>query len=382
MIEYIKSKVSLTIEGKNINRFIKRLTTKKIEILSLKYKDENHVTILVYKKDLETIFKIKSIYQITENNVYGLLKIKQNLKLNTHLIIIITISFLIFLFFTHVIFDIEVIHSSKEIRTLLQDELAQYEIKKYSISKPFNELEKIKEKILNKYPDKLEWLEIEREGTKYVVRVEERKITEKDDNNTPRNIIAKKSGVLKKVVASKGDIVKDMDDYVNKGDVIVNGELIFNNKVTGKVRSEGKAYAEVWYVTKTEYPFAYYEEKETGNTKEIYKIKFLNHNLELTFNKYKNKKETEKEIISHPLLPFKLVKSNQRETKITSEILTFDEALEKAQKLSIKKIKDKLQKDEYIIRHKYLKSVVKDSTIEVEMFFAVYEDITDYAEIG
>ena len=177
MIEYLKSKVSLTIEGKNINRFIKRLTTKKIEILSLKYKDENHVTILVYKKDLETIFKIKSIYQITENGVYGLLKIKQNLKLNTHLIIIITISFLIFLFFTHVIFDIEVIHSSKEIRTLLQDELAQYGIKKYSISKSFNELEKIKEKILNKYPNKLEWLEIEKEGTKYVVRVEERKIT-------------------------------------------------------------------------------------------------------------------------------------------------------------------------------------------------------------
>ena len=191
MIEYLKSKVSLTIEGKNINRFIKRLTTKKIEILSLKYKDENHVTILVYKKDLETIFKIKSIYQITENGVYGLLKIKQNLKLNTHLIIIITISFLIFLFFTHVIFDIEVIHSSKEIRTLLQDELAQYGIKKYSISKSFNELEKIKEKILNKYPNKLEWLENEKEGTKYVVRVEERKITKNNDNNTPRNIIAK-----------------------------------------------------------------------------------------------------------------------------------------------------------------------------------------------
>ena len=198
MIEYLKSKVSLTIEGKNINRFIKRLTTKKIEILSLKYKDENHVTILVYKKDLETIFKIKSIYQITENGVYGLLKIKQNLKLNTHLIIIITISFLIFLFFTHVIFDIEVIHSSKEIRTLLQDELAQYGIKKYSISKSFNELEKIKEKILNKYPNKLEWLEIEKEGTKYVVRVEERKITKNNDNNTPRNIIAQKIGSLKK----------------------------------------------------------------------------------------------------------------------------------------------------------------------------------------
>ena len=32
--------------------------------------------------------------------------------------------------------------------------------------------------------------------------------------------------------------------------------------------------------------------------------------------------------------------------------------------------------------HKYLKSSVKDGAIEVEMFFAVYEDITDYSAIA
>lgn len=382
MIELLRSKVSLKIEGRNINRFIKRLISKKIEILSLKYKDENNASIIVYKKDLDKIQKIKSIYQITENGVYGFLKIKQKLKLNKHLIIIIAIFFIIFMFLTHVIFDVEIIHSNKEIRDLLKDELEKYGLKKYSLGKSFDEIEKIKEKILNKYPDKLEWLEIEKEGTKYIVKVEERKINKEENNNTPRNIIAKKSGVLKKVIASKGDIVKDMDDYVTKGDVIVNGELIFNNKVAGKVRSEGKAYAEVWYVTKTSYPFAYYEEKETGKKQDIYKMKFLNHNFELTLNKYKHKKEIEKDIISHPLLPIKFVKSTQRETKIKSEVLTFDEALTKAQNLSIKKIQDKLKDGEYIIRHKYLKSTVKESIVEVEMFFAVYEDITDYAEIG
>ena len=382
MIELLRSKISLEIEGRNVNRFIKRLVNKKIEILSLKYQNENKASIIVYKKDLEQIQKIKSIYQITENGVYGILKIKQKIKINRHLIIIIILFFIIFIFFTHVIFDIEVIHSNKDIRNLLKTELENYGLKKYSLSKSFDDIEKIKEKILNKYPDKLEWLEIEKVGTKYIVKVEERKINKLENNNNPRNIIAGKSGVLKKVFASKGDIVKDVDDYVTKGDVIVSGELVFNNKVTGKVRAEGKAYAEVWYVTKTSYPFAYYEEKETGKTQNIYKIKFLNHDLELTLKKYQTKKETEKEIISHPLLPIKLVKSTQRQTKIKSEILTFDEALEKAQKLSVKKIQDKLKPGEYIIRHKYLKSTVKESIVEVEMFFAVYEDITDYAEIG
>ena len=146
MIELLRSKMSLEIEGRNVNRFIKRLVNKKIEILSLKYQNENKASIIVYKKDLEQIQKIKSIYQITENGVYGILKIKQKIKINRHLIIIIILFFIIFIFFTHVIFDIEVIHSNKDIRNLLKTELENYGLKKYSLSKSFDDIEKINEK--------------------------------------------------------------------------------------------------------------------------------------------------------------------------------------------------------------------------------------------
>ena len=382
MIEKLISKISLNIKGKNINRFIKRLRTKKIEILSLKYKNPNEADIIIYKKDYETVLKIKSIYDVTELDVFGLIKIKRKIKISKHLIILTIIAFAIFLFFTHVIFDVEVIHSNKDIRNLLLNELKDEGIKKLSFKKSYNEISKIKEKILNKYPDKIEWLEIEENGTKYTVRVEERTIVKEDENNTPRNIVAGKDGVLKKVIAEKGDIVKDMNDYVKKGDMIINGELIFNEKVTGKVRAEGKAYAEVWYVTKTEYPFATYTETETGKTKDIYAIKFLNHTLEFTLHKFKTKKIEEEDIVKHSLIPIKLVKQKQKETKVTDQILTVEEAIDKAKEKAENDIKKNLSKDEYIIRSKYLKSTVKESIVEVEMFFAVYEDITDYAEIG
>ncbi|CCY46006.1 stage IV sporulation protein [Firmicutes bacterium CAG:822] len=382
MIEKLISKISLNIKGKNINRFIKKLRTKRIEILSLKYKNPNEADIIIYKKDYETVLKIKSIYDVTELDVFGLIKIKRKIKISKHLIILTIIAFAIFLFFTHVIFDVEVIHSNKDIRNLLLNELKAEGIKKLSFKKSYNEISKIKEKILNKYPDKIEWLEIEEIGTKYTVRVEERTIVKEDESNTPRNIIAAKDGVLKKVIAEKGDIVKDMNDYVKKGDMIVNGELIFNEKVTGKVRAEGKAYAEVWYVTKTEYPFATYTETETGKTKEVYAIKFLNHTFEFTLHKFKTKKIEEEDIVKHPLIPLKLVKQKQKETKVTDQILTVEEAINKAKEKAENDIKKNLSKDEYIIRSKYLKSTVKESIVEVEMFFAVYEDITDYAEIG
>ena len=382
MIEKLISKISLNIKGKNINRFIKKLRTKRIEILSLKYKNPNEADIIIYKKDYETVLKIKSIYDVTELDVFGLIKIKRKIKISKHLIILTIIAFAIFLFFTHVIFDVEVIHSNKDIRNLLLNDLKAEGIKKLSFKKSYNEISKIKEKILNKYPDKIEWLEIEENGTKYTVRVEERTIVKEDENNTPRNIVAGKDGVLKKVIAEKGDIVKDMNDYVKKGDMIINGELIFNEKVTGKVKAEGKAYAEVWYVTKTEYPFATYTETETGKTKEVYAIKFLNHTFEFTLHKFKTKKIEEEDIVKHSLIPIKLVKQKQKETKVTDQILTVEEAINKAKEKAENDIKKNLSKDEYIIRSKYLKSTVKESIVEVEMFFAVYEDITDYAEIG
>ena len=382
MIEKLISKVSLNIKGRNINRFIKKLRTKKIEILSLKYKNPNEADIIIYKKDYETVLKIKSIYEVTELDVFGLIKIKRKIKISKHLIIFIIIAFAIFLLSTHVVFDVEVIHSNKDIRNLLLNELKIEGIKKLSFKKSYNEISKIKEKILNKYPDKIEWLEIEENGTKYTVRVEERTLIKEDESNTPRNIIAGKDGVLKKVIAEKGDIVKDMNDYVKKGDMIVNGELIFNEKVTGKVRAEGKAYAEVWYITKTEYPFATYTETETGKTQDVYAIKFLNHTFEFTLHKFKTKKIDEEEIVSHPLIPLKLIKQKQKETTVTDQILTVEEAIEEAKEKAETDTKKNLSKDEYIIRSKYLKSTVKESIVEVEMFFAVYEDITDYAEIG
>ena len=381
MIDKLISKISLNIKGKNINRFIKKLRSKKIEILSLKYKNKNEADIIIYKKDYEKVLKIKSIYEITELDVFGLIKIKRKVKVARHLIIIIILSFILFLIGTNLIFKIEVIHSNKDIRTLVLTELKNEGLKKFTFKKSYNEISKIKENILNKYKDKIEWLEIEESGTKYTVRVEERTIPKKEEPETPRNIIAAKDGVLKKVIAQKGDIVKDMNDYVKKGDLIVNGELIFNEKVTGKVKAEGKVYAEIWYVTKTTYPLATYEEKETGKTKEVYAIKFLNHTAEISLNKFKTKKTKEKDILKHNLIPIKLVKQTQKETVVTDQILTVEQAIIKAQEKATEEIKQNLAKDEYIIRSKYLKTSVKESIVEVEMFFAVYEDITAYAEI-
>ena len=101
-----------------------------------------------------------------------------------------------------------------------------------------------------------------------------------------------------------------------------------------------------------------------------------------TLNKFKTKQIQEKDIIKHNIIPLKLVKQTQYETNVTDEILTVEQAISKAKQKAEDNIKQNLNEEEYIIRSKYLKSTVKESIVEVEMFFAVYENITDYALIG
>ncbi len=375
----LRSSIVLNIKGKNVNRFINKLVKQNIDILNIKYINYKEIEIRVFKSDLEKIEKIKSIYELNEVNSYGLIKIRKILIKNKILLFFMFIGFLFILLLTNVIFDVEVVHNKKEIQELLISELKKYGITEKKFVKSFNEIEKIKKEILEKYKDKLEWIEIERVGTKYIVRVEERKIPNSDVETQNRNIVAKKSAIIKTIIAENGVVVKNVNDYVKAGDVIVSGNIYLNEALKSVVRANGKVYGEVWYKSEVEMPFVYYEENYTSNTNKVLTLSFLNKKFELfNFNKFENKEIDEKNIVKHLFLPIKLSLETQREVKKTDKIYTIDEAIEMAKNKSISSMESKLNDKEYIISSKNLKVEIKESKIVLEMFFSVYEDITDY----
>lgn len=375
----LRSSIVLNIKGKNVNRFINKLVKQNIDILNIRYINYKEIEIRVFKSDLEKIEKIKSIYELSEVNSYGLIKIKKILIKNKILLFFMFIGFLFILLLTNVIFDVEVVHNKKEIQELLISELKRYGITEKNFVKSFNEIEKIKKEILEKYKDKLEWIEIERVGTKYIVRVEERKIPNSDVETQNRNIVAKKSAIIKTIIAENGVVVKNVNDYVKAGDVIVSGSIYLNEALKSVVRANGKVYGEVWYKSEVEMPFVYYEENYTSNTNKVLTLSFLNKKFELfNFNKFENKEIDEKNIVKHLFLPIKLSLETQREVKKTDKIYTIDEAIEMAKNKSISSMESKLNDKEYIISSKNLKVEIKESKIVLEMFFSVYEDITDY----
>lgn len=382
IVYQLKSKIRVKITGRKVEYFLKKIMNSKIELLDIKLINHKELVILIYKKDYDKLLELKSIYEIDVIGYKGLLKIKKLININKVLILFIFLGLALLLTLSNIIFSVEVIHNDKDIREMLIKELSNYDIEPKKFKKSFEQIEKIKKEILEKYRDKIEWLEIENIGTKYIVKVEERKIINIEKDYTKQNVIATKSAIIKKVFAKNGVILRNTDDYVKEGDVVISGEITLNDTVKSKIKAEGEIFGEVWYNIKVEYPYIYSEKKVTSNTKKIIAFKFLNKPIELfNFKKYKDKLVDEKILLKHLFLPISLVKQKQREVNNVEYVLTEEEAVQAALKKGREQMESKLDEDEYIISEKQLKVNIKESIIVVDIFYAVYENITGYAEI-
>ena len=378
----LKSKLNINIKGPSVERFIKRLKNNNIEILNIVYIAKDEINIKIYKRDYDKLNKIKTIYEVEILDYYGIVKTKNNILDNKFMIIFILIGFVFLYVITSLIFEIDVVTNDSKMEKILLEELNEHGIKKYKFKKNYIELQKIKNKLLSNYKEQLEWIEIENIGTKYIVRYEPR-IKNKIEEETPlRNIIAKKDCVIRDMNVSSGQIVKDVDSYVKKGDIIVSGYITLNGNVKDTVSSNGIVYGETWYKVTVTYPYKYKEIYETGNMKNVFVIKLLGKDIELfNFNKYKTKNIEEKTILKNNILPIKFVKQIQKETKVINENNTEEELIDKAVKLAKSKINAKLKNKEYIKDYKILNKTKYSESITLNIFFNVVEDVTEYVEI-
>lgn len=372
------NKYKILITGKNPDYFIKKLIRYKVNIYDL-VKDNNKIYVIVDEEGLALIEKFKTIYKYKIINRYGFVKIKY--LMHKYLVFFICVLLGIFLniFLSRIIFSVNVIHSNPYIRELVLNDLESFGIKKYKFKVSFKEKEEIVNKILEKETDDIEWLEIEEIGTKYVVKVEQRKKNSESEVCERRNIVAKKDAMILEIAATEGEIVKKKLDYVKKGDIIVSGIIYNKENIVGQKCATGKVYGEVWYEVILEIPKEYHEERVTGRLKRQLELQFLGNNYTL-FSKFKSYQKKTISLISEMFLPIELNYSTYLETKRIDKTYTLDNVVYDALDLASKKLISKIGNDNEVIGKKVLKKYEKNSKIIIEVFFKVKEDITDYLE--
>ncbi len=377
----MNNNVKISITGKNPSFFVKRYIVRKINYTGYKEISHNKINMIISYDDYLVLKEIKSTYEINVIKMYGLNKYLYIIKSNYTFIISFFISMLFLFLLSNTIFEIDVVHNDAKIRKLIKSNLQENNIDKLRIIPSFNERKKIIEKIIKENKDDIEWLEIERKGSKLIVKVTERRMNKKEEDNEPRHIVAKKSGIITKVEASNGVIMKKKNDYVSKGEIIVSGDIIKDETVKGQVHAMGLVYAETWYKVKVEYPLSYKEVIYLDDVKNNIVINFIGKDIPIMKNYASSYLEKKHMLIKSKVIPFSIRVEKQRKTKTKDKKYSKKKALSLAIKLAEEKINSKLDTDEYIISKKTLNLSSNQSKIEVDVFFKVNENITDYKEV-
>lgn len=372
----MNNKIQVRIKNHSLTELIYYLTRNNIKFEYLCSKDDNNF-FKIYKSDYKKIKK--KFKKIKIINYYGKESIIKFIKKNYIFLISIMWSLFLLYILSTTIFSIEIYSNSEELKDILYNELNIYKIKKYARIKDYKELTKIKKEILNNNQDKLEWLEIRKNGTKYEVMLTERVIpNENNEDNTKRHIVASKDALIKHITSNRGVILKDINDYVKKGEIIISGDLYKGETYIQSLKASGEVYGEVWYIAKTTVPYKYIEYVRTGKVINHYYIEFLGNKMTLLGKYNTNMSMNEvKLLVDKPYLGIKIYKETKELYDYKTFTVTKDEAYKEALKRSDKGIKNKLKDNEYIISKKVLNISQMSSKIELEVFYKVYENITD-----
>lgn len=369
----MNSYLILKVSGKNIPKFILRCKNNNINILKLEQISYKEALIKINYKDYDKLLKIKSIYDITLINNTGFLKFKELLNKHKYFLIMFTFGILFLIYLCNIIFEVDIISTNNELNNLIKKDLENYNIKKYKLKKSYKEKERIKSELLEKYNDTIEWIEITDVGTKYEVQVVERKKKVTEEKNEYTNIVASKSGVLRKIYAEEGVKVVDNNTYVNKGDIIISGAITKDEEIKRIVNAKGKVYAEVWYNVNIEFPLEYTEKKYTNEKKKSVYMRLGNKYI--SKRRFKNFERRKILSLKNRLVPFELGIEEEQKVNIINDKYTVEEAKKKAILSAKEKILQSLDKDEYITSQKTLKFYAKDSKIVLDIFFSCYEQI-------
>lgn len=352
---------------------IKYLYRKHINVYNIEYSKSGNI----YTVDASALDKLnpEEIEVISYMGVKGFLfKIKRH----RHFIISIILSIILMFLLSNIVIDIDVIHSDKEIRTLLEEELQSNGIHPFMIKKSFNKLQEIKEKIKDKHPDKIEWFEIESVGMKYIVRVEERIITEDKEEKSYCDVISNKDAIVLSSQVSSGQNKVTENDYVKKGSTLISGSVTFNEENKAYTCADGVVWGNTWYTVSVSVPLKHKTKIYTKNTQKNIGIEIGSKLYEI-FKVHLDKYDTDKKKI-FSFGNFAVYSETSKEYKTVEKEYTENEATDEALKLGREKLYLNLDKDASILSEKVLQTNQYDSIIEMDIFYSVKEIISEQVE--
>lgn len=381
---YLKGYVIIKVSGFSVERFINLAMNRNIYISDVHYKNDY----VIMRVSIEGFKQLKPISKKTKCKVeilsknglpFFLFKYRKRKILSFGILF-----FLISIYFLSTkiwLIDIEGLHRVDEstMVSFLKNEGLYVSCNKNDV-----DVTKIQEDVLKKFGD-IAWISIDTKGTKATINIKET-IEKKEilGVDEPCNIIAKKDGIVEKVLVSKGKAVVKTNDVVYKGDILITGELTVKEDEFGVIKnyvaSQGEIYAKTYYEFNFKVPYEYEEKLYTNNHIKDYRYSIFNKKIPHITKKVNYENYTRASVYNqlnlgknYPL-PFIIIKDDYKEFESVKKVRTKEEAILIAEKTVDNRILRELSFDMNIV-DKNINIKENSSGIDVYVTIDAVEDI-------
>jgi len=392
LIGKIVGTLYLKIKSVHSEKFLSFCQEHKIIIWNVRVTSENDLECHIYLSQAKIIQQLIEEHhlsmEIIETKVSGLFpKVKQ--LLNQKAFIFIALFCLIFLFLiSNIVWKVSISGVNIEQQEKIKSFLYTNGIKKGNFLFNLPKTEQVQNEILVNM-DELLYVSIEKNGTTINVEAKEKKLTNPKVEVKHKQLIAKKSGLIDKMLIKHGFPVVQANDYVNKGDLLVINELKNEDKTSdNKINNsnlivEGEVYANTWYEVTVSTPLSFTDEQIFGEMKKTYSMKIGKYIFPIWPLKQGNIKSEfseREEIDIHFLqmnLPLTLIKHYIYNIKKRNIEQSVNIAKEYAIQQAINHLQLKLGIKTKVKHYFILQETVDNQNVKLNIFVSVVEDIAE-----
>ena len=247
------------------------------------------------------------------------------------------------------------------------------------------ELDEMEKRLMQDISD-ISWVGISRRGVNiYAYIKESSELPESTPIDKPADVIALKDGVVEKVTVLQGRAVVTQGQTVRAGDVLISGELIYQDLPYQYIYALGDVQARIWYSGERKISLVQSETVRTGNTAVVRTMRIFGQDIPLDgenpFASYEV--ESREQDVMNLGIPVTIITQTYYETEEREYSITQEDALELGKSDLEQGLSAQIPQDAEILRtQSSVKAAEGGNAVIVSMFIETLEQIGQTKELA
>ncbi|KHF41886.1 sporulation protein YqfD [Halalkalibacter okhensis] len=378
--------VRVRIDGDYPERFLNRCIEEEISIWQIKKIGDKR---MVCYMDVDDAKRIRPILKMTNCRVSfiqrnGLPFFIRRLMVRSGFVAGL-VGFLAIMFvLSNMVWGVEIKGASPQVEHELRQVVTEMGIKRGAFQFSLPSVELIQRDV-TELVQGATWVGVRQKGTTFEFEVVEQQLPEEAERYSPRNLVATKKAIIRKIFVEHGQAMVKPNDFVREGDLLVSGYIgkkESENEEKELVPAQAVVLGEIWYKSEVNIPLDSLFTTLTGEKKSKHYLSIYGLDIPIWgYGKVEFEESTES-IHERPFrffnwsLPLTYKRSDYLETKQFERTYTKEEAIRAARERARIDLSKHLPKDAEIMGEKVLHETVENGKVNLRIHYQVIEDIT------